>query len=699
MNGIMTPEIREMAGKMILARGDAGKRLTISSALTGRDTATIERLPEGHMQVITPDYRERPAVDLKLRHWNINNRVIPNPYSMDWEWAGLMDVREYAIGAIAEYISENRAEILPAIRMQNPEMKKYTRILMAALRDQPKDTDEQELQQELQEIQIAARAMVEEAMDEKLLKHAMGKLEIRADLGELVDRRTASLAAEAEKNTHGYSPQNKINIYAYNLAIMGEEEIALARKKYPAALAWAFTAKDPGIMPLDAQHLDRIARAQACQQGLLPGGWDDLGTLPTKRIQMIIEQLRWSQDAPKHLNTAFETAREFQQHLPRNRREFQDAQRRLKQGTSHFPKHIRETIQDLPMELACPQVYRWAQRHIQEVNTNRFLIARMHPEKLRGLERHNPGALVAAMGLGEFNQSPNHPGQVIQEAKRVLQKAGLNPKRWRTAATLPAVLMRNIIRTGGNAGETAAAVELIAQAQAAPAPTVMKTIGMKAGYSNAERNPNQRQAAILIIRESALRLVRNPRDRKQQALQSQTGDLMDYCNSLGSTILRARSFRGLAERSRKWHRDLAEEHNRSEWNTTLKRQGNIQHAWNSLAGPIRDRGLRVTPLCEQKELFDEGKEMRHCVANYWQACRKGESRIFSITQEGMRVATGELRLGGDRWIVAQVKSQRNHPAPPAALQAMTKVCTRYNQEWAKNPDHRSWEISSQEDRK
>lgn len=53
-------------------------------------------------------------------------------------------------------------------------------------------------------------------------------------------------------------------------------------------------------------------------------------------------------------------------------------------------------------------------------------------------------------------------------------------------------------------------------------------------------------------------------------------------------------------------------------------------------------GLRFVALQTGKALHEEGAAMHHCVASYWQNVVNGGSRIYSLLENGSRVATLEL---------------------------------------------------------
>jgi len=75
-------------------------------------------------------------------------------------------------------------------------------------------------------------------------------------------------------------------------------------------------------------------------------------------------------------------------------------------------------------------------------------------------------------------------------------------------------------------------------------------------------------------------------------------------------------------------------------------------------------GLRFVALQTAKALQAEGGAMHHCVAAYWGAVIDGRSRIYSILENGKRVATLELghRLASYRWGKSRYQVRQLHGA-------------------------------------
>ena len=92
-------------------------------------------------------------------------------------------------------------------------------------------------------------------------------------------------------------------------------------------------------------------------------------------------------------------------------------------------------------------------------------------------------------------------------------------------------------------------------------------------------------------------------------------------------------------------------------------------------------GLSFVALQTGKALHAEGAAMHHCVATYWQNVVNSKSRIYSILENGNRVATLELsnrlinyRWGTSRYQVRQLVGACNsRPAPEVAKAVGTFV--------------------------
>jgi hypothetical protein len=74
----------------------------------------------------------------------------------------------------------------------------------------------------------------------------------------------------------------------------------------------------------------------------------------------------------------------------------------------------------------------------------------------------------------------------------------------------------------------------------------------------------------------------------------------------------------------------------------FEKTGRGDQTWESALPEHADGRFSATPLASSRELFDEGRAMRHCVFSYADRCLSGQDRIVSIRSGEKRVATLEL---------------------------------------------------------
>jgi hypothetical protein len=118
-----------------------------------------------------------------------------------------------------------------------------------------------------------------------------------------------------------------------------------------------------------------------------------------------------------------------------------------------------------------------------------------------------------------------------------------------------------------------------------------------------------------------------------------------------------------------WHRTLARQQDEERF---LKSHGMgfddpIDYAPLPQAGRLH--GFEFTALRTGRDLWIEGKAMRHCVSTYVSEVMTGRSRIYSVSRDDRRVATMELQPNGKRWRLAQIKGPCNAEPRTDARQA------------------------------
>src|SRR5262249_9478277 len=74
-------------------------------------------------------------------------------------------------------------------------------------------------------------------------------------------------------------------------------------------------------------------------------------------------------------------------------------------------------------------------------------------------------------------------------------------------------------------------------------------------------------------------------------------------------------------------------------------------------------GVEIIPIDNSADLYREGVFMHHCIGTYADEVRDGRYCVYSIRQDGERVATAGLFLQGARAELHQLRGPCNAPAP------------------------------------
>ena len=104
-------------------------------------------------------------------------------------------------------------------------------------------------------------------------------------------------------------------------------------------------------------------------------------------------------------------------------------------------------------------------------------------------------------------------------------------------------------------------------------------------------------------------------------------------------------------------------------------------AWESVLGPMEIGGTKIRPLVSSADLYEEGREMRHCVGSYSQRCLKIGWRLFSLTEPNGDRSTLSLSLGNGGFIIDQHRGPANGPVSPAAAKIAREICRLYTQKF------------------
>lgn len=125
--------------------------------------------------------------------------------------------------------------------------------------------------------------------------------------------------------------------------------------------------------------------------------------------------------------------------------------------------------------------------------------------------------------------------------------------------------------------------------------------------------------------------------------ENQLHTIIDFIARSGRPLNPSWTFRSALEAAEAWHHELR---TRTEAETFVKHHGlklDDQVDYFPLPNDtVEFGGYEFTPLRSGEALFAEGTAMRHCVASYAREVIAGTSRIYSIRQQGLRIATLEL---------------------------------------------------------
>ncbi len=389
------------------------------------------------------------------------------------------------------------------------------------------------------------------------------------------------------------------------------------------------------------------------------------------------------------LNRLASKMRKYQSTLPANRQMPSDQE---------LSRMLREAVRTL----VDPGIMELARTMTNHVTTDRYNIAAIISLNPENLGRVNSGAMEWLMAYGQVNEPLNHPGQLITIARASMAEHGILPGNWKFVAGLSPELMQAITREKAPE-EAAHLLNLMARTRAVPSPHITKFIAETAlpkifdeDLPGTPRSQNI-DAAISLLCQESRNLLRDSPDSgtMQNELENTAGDVIDYAQTRGIGEIQSTRWKGLLEKSELWRRNTGARAADENWNNILNRQQGRYLAWNSLIKePVELDGYSAEPLTNEKHLYRESANMDHCVIGYGEKCARGRSRIFSITQQGQKAATGEIVMGRGAWEPIQTRGRHNHPVDRVVDLLMLKVAQEYTQLYRsrKSDRHSSWMV-------
>lgn len=180
---------------------------------------------------------------------------------------------------------------------------------------------------------------------------------------------------------------------------------------------------------------------------------------------------------------------------------------------------------------------------------------------------------------------------------------------------------------------------------------------------------------------------------------SKINQIIDYIrfkrlNSPAFTM-KHRTIASILQQSERWHEEQTWERRRQliQERQIAREQGLVAHyhrptpikmKWNKISiGDYsyttggRDKiHYEIVQLNTSDQLFEEGKEMRNCVASYSSSCNAGAKSIFSLRKIEDRQPRSLVTMEVVDYKIVQAKAKGNSPVPPEYLNIIKKWADR-----------------------
>ena len=238
---------------------------------------------------------------------------------------------------------------------------------------------------------------------------------------------------------------------------------------------------------------------------------------------------------------------------------------------------------------------------IHIINAFQYNTAATLKDHIPHLLKTNPGAVALGFKYLRSAESIKHPGHFISLTRSHMEQQGLEPKAWKTAATLDHRTATAITNHCYSAKQPALILNLIARTQAAPSPTIARTLASTV-VQNLDRpgvpTLNLNTIARLLCRESRRRLDNDPGDADQRHLDQQSQDVLDYVLQITreNEVLRSTTWNSLLRKSDDWHRQMRRTRTQT---ISLRQMQNAREesqtppqSWNSLMPSTTTHGRR-----------------------------------------------------------------------------------------------------------
>lgn len=355
---------------------------------------------------------------------------------------------------------------------------------------------------------------------------------------------------------------------------------------------------------------------------------------------------------------------------------------------SQDPMGITKTITNALATMTEPHTLAATAEHVNSVTTYHYNAFLTLGNDIQQLCRTNPGAVSWAMNHAQSSEPLNHPGQLITLAKTSLADAGMEPRNWKFIAKLEHPIIRDT--PSGYASRLIILLNAMATSGTVLPPdtpnVLMNTIITSAHRRRIHTDRNQNNADQLITANLTTMLtllchqdsIREPQHPGFSNVMDQAMDILDYVVDLiqNGEPLRSTTWTGLSKASHHWHRNIRQEQILEEWMHILTSRRRKTSSWESLIGTTTKGEFQIVPLLNQYQLFQESKDMNHCVVGYAYQCANGD-RIFSVQRNGIKVATSQIRQMDQGWQEMQTRGRDNHPVSENIRRVMQEIAKDY----------------------
>ena len=128
------------------------------------------------------------------------------------------------------------------------------------------------------------------------------------------------------------------------------------------------------------------------------------------------------------------------------------------------------------------------------------------------------------------------------------------------------------------------------------------------------------------------------------------------------------SWEGYRRRSDNWHLRII---------AGLGREQDRQARWTSMLDETRIGQFELSPVTTGDRLIELGAQMQNCLGAYVRQCVLGNTRIFTLTQDGELKAAGQLIRLQEGWSAGQVEAPGHQPPGTNARRAMEQAAQLY----------------------